>query len=66
MVGDTLLDTLNHQYITHITLPPAALSTLPVSARLNNLPTIIVAGEAISQTLAEQWSQKYRLINDQC
>ena len=46
---------MNRQGITHVTLPPSALAALPEGS----LPigtTLIVAGEACSPRLVEQWS----------
>jgi amino acid adenylation domain-containing protein/non-ribosomal peptide synthase protein (TIGR01720 family) len=53
--GDALYEYLKIQEITHVTLPPTALAVLPVKP-LPQLSTLIVAGEACSPGLIQQWS----------
>jgi amino acid adenylation domain-containing protein len=53
--GKPLIDKLRNYSITHITLPPSALAVMPME-ELPTLQTIIVAGEACSAELIEQWS----------
>jgi thioesterase domain-containing protein/acyl carrier protein len=48
--------------ITHMTLPPSALATLPTE-ELPALQNIIVAGEACSTGLVAQWSKNRRFFN---
>jgi len=62
MPGPNLLDLLIKQAITHVTLPPSALSLLPKNDTLA-LQTLVVAGEACPAELARQWSNDYRFIN---
>ena len=54
MPGMPLINRLNGDGITHITLPPSALTILPVE-ELPALQTIIVAGEACAVELMLQW-----------
>ena len=68
--GQSLMELLEKQAITHVTLPPSVLAVLPSDTNLdigrNGLPdlhTIIVAGEACSPELARQWSQGRRFLN---
>jgi len=60
--GRDLMQLLRDQRITHVTVPPTALTVLP-SEELPALHTIIVAGEAFSTELVAQWSQNRRFFN---
>jgi surfactin family lipopeptide synthetase A len=62
MPGVGLLNLLQTQGITHVTLSPSALAAMP-KAELPDLRTIIVAGEACPPDLANQWSSGRRFIN---
>lgn len=53
---------LEQQGITHITLPPSVLATMPVGT-CPALQTIIVAGEACPPELAASWSPGRRFFN---
>jgi amino acid adenylation domain-containing protein len=53
--GQPLIECLQKDEITHVTLPPSALAVLPKEP-LPNLQTLIVAGEACSLDLVKQWS----------
>jgi amino acid adenylation domain-containing protein len=55
MPGTPLVESLRNYGITHVTLPPSALTVL-ANEELPNLQTIIVAGEACSSELIKQWS----------
>ncbi|MGC4060738.1 MAG: amino acid adenylation domain-containing protein [Aquabacterium sp.] len=63
MPGQPLLDTLRQARITHLTLPPVALSALPSDAPLPDLGTLIVAGEACPASLSKAWSARTRFFN---
>ena len=60
--GLALAQLLREQNITHITLPPTALTVLPTE-ELPDLQTIIVAGEASSSELIEQWTKDRHFFN---
>lgn len=62
LIGQTLLQFLQNQAITHVTLPPTTLATLPTE-EIPTLQTIVVAGEVCSIELAKTWSQGRRLYN---
>lgn len=62
LIGQTLLQFLQNQAITHVTLPPTALATLP-NEKISTLQAIVVAGEVCSVELAKKWSQGRRLYN---
>jgi amino acid adenylation domain-containing protein len=53
---------MQHDAITHATLPPALLPHLD-DDRDYALSALIVAGEAVDVQQAERWSQKYPLFN---
>jgi amino acid adenylation domain-containing protein len=53
--GQPLIERLEKDGITHVTLPPSALAVLPKEP-LPALQTLIVAGEACSLDLVKQWS----------
>ncbi|WP_407882900.1 amino acid adenylation domain-containing protein, partial [Scytonema sp. NUACC26] len=60
--GVDLMRLLREQSITHVTLPPSVLATLPLE-ELPNLQTLIVAGEACHSKLIAQWSKGRRFFN---
>src|ERR1700722_1211162 len=62
MPGAPLRHILSEQKITHVTLPPAALATLPFEDGLA-LETLVVAGEACPIALARAWAVNKRFIN---
>ncbi|XWK89437.1 MAG: non-ribosomal peptide synthase/polyketide synthase [Phormidium sp.] len=62
MPGMPLIERLRNDRITHITLPPSALTVLPTE-ELPTLSTIIVAGEACSLELIKQWSKGRNFYN---
>jgi amino acid adenylation domain-containing protein len=57
--GQPLLELLRGNAITHVTLPPAVLSVLPID-ELPALQTIICAGESCSQKIIKSWSNSKR------
>ncbi|MFF7459704.1 amino acid adenylation domain-containing protein, partial [Kitasatospora sp. NPDC008115] len=65
LVGEELGRVLVERRITHVTLPPSVLATLPVGSEsvLSELGTIVVAGEACAPELVERWSPGRRMIN---
>ncbi|MBD2252592.1 non-ribosomal peptide synthetase [Nostoc parmelioides] len=60
--GETLLQLLRENAVTHITITPSALSLLP-SADLPHLRMVLVGGEAPSPELIAKWSTGRRFIN---
>jgi amino acid adenylation domain-containing protein len=60
--GPDLIELFQKQGITHVTLPPSALATLPYQ-ELPTLQTLIVAGEACPKDLAKKWSKGRRFLN---
>jgi amino acid adenylation domain-containing protein len=63
MAGGTPIQTIKRTGITHATLPPAVLASLPDEAGLDSVRTLIVAGDALTGELAKRWGQGRRLIN---
>ncbi|HEY1351021.1 MAG TPA: amino acid adenylation domain-containing protein, partial [Ktedonobacteraceae bacterium] len=62
LAGEPLLATLREQAISAVTLPPSALSVLPVQ-ELPALANLIVGGEACPADIVTRWSQGRRFIN---
>ncbi|MEM9273748.1 MAG: amino acid adenylation domain-containing protein [Cyanobacteria bacterium P01_F01_bin.143] len=60
--GEGLLNLLRSQKVTHITMTPSALATLP-AAELPDLKMVLVGGEAPSEELINQWSENRLFIN---
>ncbi|NRN71471.1 hypothetical protein GC106_87510, partial [Kibdelosporangium sp. 4NS15] len=62
LVGDSLAQALAAERVTHVTLPPSILATLP-AGELPELSTVVVAGEKLPVDLAKLWADGRRLIN---
>lgn len=63
LAGEILLQELINSQITHVTLPPTVLASIPVTS-LPNLAVLIVAGESCPQYLVDLWADEgRRLIN---
>jgi amino acid adenylation domain-containing protein/non-ribosomal peptide synthase protein (TIGR01720 family) len=60
--GDDLLDTLRTRAISTVTLSPSQLAALP-AAQLDDLATLVSAGEACSADLVERWAAGRRFLN---
>ncbi|HEX9548470.1 MAG TPA: amino acid adenylation domain-containing protein, partial [Acidimicrobiales bacterium] len=60
--GPELADLLRAARITHVTLPPSVLATLP-DTNLPDLETLVCAGETLPGPLAQQWLVGRRLFN---
>ncbi|MEH2104792.1 amino acid adenylation domain-containing protein [Nostoc sp.] len=60
--SQTLVDWLRDRKISHLTLPPSALSVLP-QASLPDLQAVIVGGEACPAELVAEWGAKRRFFN---
>ncbi len=60
--GPNLIKLVHEQAITHITLPPSALSILP-SDSLSPISTLVVAGEACPPELMRRWNSGRRFVN---
>ncbi|PXX58084.1 amino acid adenylation domain-containing protein/thioester reductase-like protein [Nocardia tenerifensis] len=60
--GPGLAELLRSARITHVTLPPSVLATLP-DADLPDLEVLVCAGEALPRPLADRWAAGRRLYN---
>ncbi|MFH8381043.1 amino acid adenylation domain-containing protein [Kitasatospora sp. NPDC018058] len=60
--GEPLAALLTRHRVTHVTLPPSALTALPAERVPAGL-TLVVAGEACPPALAGAWSADRRMIN---
>ena len=62
LAGQTLIQFLQDNTITHATFPPSLLAVLP-SAELPALQTIICAGESCSPDVVKRWASGRRFFN---
>ncbi|MBL4672285.1 MAG: AMP-binding protein, partial [Arenicella sp.] len=62
MPGASLVEYINQFGITHVTLPPSALSVMPTQ-ELPSLKVLILASEACNDELLEPWKDKVALFN---
>ncbi len=60
--GQTLIQFLQDNTITHVTLPPSLLAVLP-NAELPALQTIVCAGESCSSDVVKRWASGRRFFN---
>ncbi|WJV45323.1 non-ribosomal peptide synthase/polyketide synthase [Streptomyces flavofungini] len=65
LVGDELAATLAHRRITHVTLPPSVVNTLPADAprALTELRVLSLAGEACPPDLIARWAPGRLVMN---
>ena len=63
LAGNDLAETIARHGITHLTVPPSALASLPRQETLPSVETLVVAGEACSPSLVERWSRDRTMIN---
>ncbi|MFI6579569.1 amino acid adenylation domain-containing protein [Embleya sp. NPDC050493] len=65
MAGEDLAHALATRGVTHVTVPPSVVATMPADAArtLTRLRVLTVAGEACPPALAAQWAPGRRLIN---
>jgi acyl-coenzyme A synthetase/AMP-(fatty) acid ligase len=63
LTGEELVRAVHERQVTHLTLPPSVLATIPEQADLSSVRTLIAAGEALSQSQARRWSVGRRLFN---
>ncbi|HYW09307.1 MAG TPA: amino acid adenylation domain-containing protein, partial [Longimicrobium sp.] len=61
--GEALVRMLEGEAITHVTLPPAVLATLPEDARLDSVRTLVLAGDVMTDALARRWAPGRLLLN---
>ncbi|MDQ1039021.1 amino acid adenylation domain-containing protein/non-ribosomal peptide synthase protein (TIGR01720 family)/FkbM family methyltransferase [Streptomyces sp. V3I8] len=65
LVGEDLADLLAAKGVTHATLPPSVLATLPpgTSGSLERLRVLVIGGEACTPGLVTEWGPGRRFIN---
>ncbi|WP_371524578.1 amino acid adenylation domain-containing protein [Streptomyces sp. NBC_01283] len=65
LVGEELAALLAEREVTHATLPPSVLATLPAgtAASLDQLRVMVVGGEASTPALVAEWGAARRLFN---
>ncbi|TDV34268.1 non-ribosomal peptide synthetase, partial [Actinophytocola oryzae] len=60
--GGELAAFVDRHAVTHATLPPAVLATLPVDG-VPSLTTVVLVGESVPADLVSRWSVGRRLVN---
>ena len=60
--GMALAGTLRSRRITHVTLPPSILATLPYQEDLK-VKTLIVAGDQCASSLVGRWASRVKMFN---
>jgi len=63
LLCEALVRAVDDRAITHLTLTPTMLASLPEHARLGSVTTLTVAGEPLAGAVARRWAQGRRLIN---
>jgi amino acid adenylation domain-containing protein len=63
LTGDVVREAIERAELTHVTLPPSLLATLPVAATLASVETMVVAGEALPAALVARWARGRRMLN---
>jgi amino acid adenylation domain-containing protein len=63
LAGETLSDVVAARGITHLTLPPAVLASLPETVDLGTVRVMILAGDVVTETAARRWAGGRRLLN---
>jgi acyl-coenzyme A synthetase/AMP-(fatty) acid ligase/aryl carrier-like protein len=58
-----LVDVIKQHQITHVTLPPVAVANLSERAELGSVRTMILAGDAPTETLVRRWADGRYFIN---
>ena len=61
--GPQLIELLQRSRTSVVTLPPTVLALFPEDVELQDLETVVVAGEACSAQLAARWGAKCRMHN---
>ncbi|MCP2012871.1 amino acid adenylation domain-containing protein, partial [Duganella violaceipulchra] len=60
--GESLMSMLQHDQITHVTLPPSVAASCSTDTRFVKM-TVVMAGEACSPAVAARWSTHHRIFN---
>ncbi|KAB7762337.1 non-ribosomal peptide synthetase, partial [Xanthomonas maliensis] len=63
LAGEALLEVMQQHRITHLTMTPTVLASLPTPAHCPHLQTLVVAGEAADTALVQRWQAQARVIN---
>ncbi|KUF15188.1 non-ribosomal peptide synthetase, partial [Streptomyces silvensis] len=65
VVGDDLVEALAQERVTHATLPPSVVGTLPAHAprTLTDLRVLSLAGEAVPRDLIRDWAPGRQVMN---
>lgn len=63
MAGERLEEAVAEGGITHATLTPAVLGSMPEGAGLESVKVLVVAGEAVTQGLSQRWGKGRVMVN---
>ncbi|HEU0077947.1 MAG TPA: amino acid adenylation domain-containing protein, partial [Longimicrobiaceae bacterium] len=63
LAGEQLAEVIGREGITHATLPPAVLASLPEGAALESVRILVLAGDVVPEATARRWSVGRRLYN---
>lgn len=63
LAGENLAQVIEQYGITHVTLPPAVLDSVPRHADLRSVRTLVVAGDSPTQATVKRWAEGRRFIN---
>jgi amino acid adenylation domain-containing protein len=63
LAGEALVRAIEEGEITHVTLPPAVLATLPDGAELGTVRTMVLAGDVVTEGVVKRWAPGRRLLN---
>ncbi len=63
LAGEALTRTVEQYAVSHATLTPSVLASLPQEATMDSICVLVVAGEAVTREAAQRWSAGRRFIN---
>jgi amino acid adenylation domain-containing protein len=63
LAGEALDEIVSQYHISHATLPPAVLASMPDHVKLSSVRVMVLAGEALSSVVANRWARGRKLIN---
>jgi amino acid adenylation domain-containing protein len=61
--GEALIETINCHQLSHVTLTPSVLASLPESTVMDSVRVLVSGGEALPPEVARRWMSGHRLVN---